>query len=53
MSDTGLTAPGITKPPRRYDVTITLDQDGHHPNPAKFAVGRPSRRHQPELPASS
>ena len=32
MSDTGLTVPGMTEPPRRYDVTITVDQDGgHHP----------------------
>jgi len=38
MSDTGLTVPGMTEPPRRYDVTITVDQDGHHPNPAAFAV---------------
>jgi hypothetical protein len=39
MSDTGLTVPGMTEPPCRYDVTITVDQDGgHHPNPAEFAV---------------
>ena len=39
MSDIRLTVPGMTGPPRRYDVTITVDQDGsHHPNPAKFAV---------------
>ena len=39
MSDTGLTVPGMTEPPRLYDVTITVDQDGgHHPNPAEFAV---------------
>jgi hypothetical protein len=39
MSDTGLTVPGMTEPPRRYDVTITVDRDGsHHPNPAEFAV---------------
>ena len=39
MSDTELTVPGMTEPPRRYDVTITVDQDGgHHPNPAEFAV---------------
>jgi len=30
MSDTGLTVPGMTEPPRRYDVTITVDQDGGH-----------------------
>ncbi len=29
----------MTEPPRRYDVTITVDQDGgHHPHPAEFAV---------------
>ena len=29
----------MTEPPRRYDVTITVDQDGgHHPEPAEFAV---------------
>jgi len=29
----------MTEPPRRYDITITVDQDdGHHPNPAEFAV---------------
>lgn len=39
MSDTGLTVPGMTEPPRRYDVTITVDQDSrHHPNPAEFVV---------------
>ena len=39
MSDTGLTVPGMTEPPRRYDVTITVDQDGgHHPSPAEFVV---------------
>jgi hypothetical protein len=39
MSDTGLTVPGMTEPPRQYDVTITLDRDGGHlPNPAEFAV---------------
>ena len=39
MSDTGLTVPGMTGPPRRYDVTITVDQDGgHHADPAEFAV---------------
>ena len=27
MSDTGLTVPGMTEPPRRYDVIITVDQD--------------------------
>ena len=39
QSDTGLTVPGMTEPPRRYDVTVTVDQDGgHHPGPAEFAV---------------
>ena len=39
MSDTGLTVPGMTEPPRRYDITITVDRDGgHFPNPAEFAV---------------
>ena len=29
----------MTEPPRRYDVTITVDQDdGHCINPAEFAV---------------
>ena len=39
MSDTGFTVPGMTEPPRRYDVTITVDRGGGHPpNPAEFAV---------------
>ena len=39
MSDIGLTVPGMTEPPHRYDVTITVDGDGGHPpNPAEFAV---------------
>ena len=39
MSDTELTVPGMTEPPHRYDVTITVDQDGgHHSNPSEFAV---------------
>ena len=39
MSHTGLTVPGMTELPRRYDVTITIDRDGgDHPNPAEFAV---------------
>jgi hypothetical protein len=39
MSDTGLTVPGMTELPRRYDVTITVDRDGgDHPNPAEFAA---------------
>jgi hypothetical protein len=28
----------MTELPRRYDVTITVDRDGDHPNPAEFAV---------------
>src|SRR5271165_4104382 len=39
MSDTGLTVRGMIEPPRRYDVTVTVDRDGRHPpNPAEFAV---------------
>jgi hypothetical protein len=39
MSDTGLTVPGMTELPRRYDVTITVDRDGGDPaDPADFAV---------------
>ena len=39
MLDTGLTVSGMTGPPRRYDITITVDRDGgYHPNPAGFAV---------------
>ena len=39
MSDTGLIGPDMTKPPRRYDVTITMDRDsGKLPNPAELAV---------------
>jgi hypothetical protein len=39
MSDTGLTVPGMTEPPRRYDITITVDRDGGHlPDPAGFAA---------------
>ena len=39
MSDTGLTVPGMTELPRRYDVTITVDRDGGDPaDPAEFAV---------------
>jgi hypothetical protein len=38
MSDTGLTVPGMTELPRRYDV-VTVDRDGGHPpNPAEFAT---------------
>ena len=52
MSDTGLTVPGMTGPPRRYDVTITVDQDGGHPSPVEFAVAA-QQGHRPERPASS
>ena len=39
MSDTGLTVPGMTELPRRYEVTVTVDRDGgHHPSSAEFAV---------------
>ena len=39
MTDTGLTVPGMTELPRRYNVTVTVDRDdGHHPNPAEFAA---------------
>ena len=39
MSDTGLTVPGMTELPHRYDVTITVDRDcGDHPDLAEFAV---------------
>jgi hypothetical protein len=39
MSDTGFTVPGMTEPPRRYDITITVDRDGGYlPNPAEFTV---------------
>jgi hypothetical protein len=31
--------PYITEPPRRYDVTAAMDQDGgHNPNSVEFAV---------------
>ena len=39
MSDTRLTVPDMIEPPRRYDVTVTVDRDGGHPpSPADFAV---------------
>jgi hypothetical protein len=39
MSDTEPTVPSMTEPPRRYDVTITVDRDGGHlPDPAEFAA---------------
>jgi hypothetical protein len=52
MSDTGLTVPGMTEPPRRYDITITVDRDdGYLPNPAGLP-SPPSRQHQPGAPPS-
>ena len=40
MSDTGLTVPGMTELPRRYDVTITVDRDGgYHPEPRRVRRG--------------
>ena len=39
MSDTGLTVSGMTEPPRRYDITITVNKNGDHlPNPAEFVT---------------
>ena len=39
MSDTGLIVPGMTEPPGRYDVTVTVARDGgSFPDPAEFAV---------------
>ncbi len=39
MSDTGLTASGMTEPPSRYDITVTVSRDGGTlPGPAEFAV---------------
>jgi hypothetical protein len=39
MSDTGLTVPGMTELPYRYDVTVTVDRhDSHLLNPAEFAL---------------
>jgi hypothetical protein len=37
--------PGMTEPPRRYDVTVTVSRDGGYlPDPAEFAVaaGQPA-----------
>jgi hypothetical protein len=58
MSDAGLTVPGMTELPRRYDVTVTVDRDsGHLPNPAEFAAAaeqaasaRSASAPSPELP---
>ena len=39
MSETGLTVPCMTEPPRRYGVTITVARDGGHlPDTAESAV---------------
>ena len=39
MSDTGLIVPGMTEPPNRYDVTVTVVRDGGFlPDPVEFAV---------------
>ena len=39
MSDTGLTVSGMTEPPSRYDVTVTVATDGGcGPDPSGFAV---------------
>lgn len=54
MSDTGLTVPNMTEPPRCYDVTITVDRDGsHHLNPTRLSsLWRTSGWHQPGRPVS-
>ena len=39
MSDSGLTVPGMTESPIRYDVTVTVARDsGYGPDPSEFAV---------------
>jgi hypothetical protein len=39
MSGAAHTVPGMDKPPSRYEVTIRVAKDdGHHPDPAAFAV---------------
>jgi hypothetical protein len=39
MSHITLTAPAMTKPPGRYDVTVRVGKDdGHSPDPAAFAA---------------
>ena len=43
MSDTGLTVPCMTEPPRRYDVTITVDRDSGHIPTQPSSPRRPSR----------
>ena len=47
MSDIGLTVSGMTKPPNRYHVTVTVARaSGYLPDPTEFAVAA-------ELAASS
>ena len=44
MSDTGLTVPYMTDPPRRYNVTITVNREGDHfMDPAEFAAAAKAR----------
>ena len=41
MSDTGLMVSGMTEPPHRHDVTVTVTRDNGYrpdPDPAEFAV---------------
>ena len=39
MSDTGLMVSGMTEPPIRYDVTVTVATDGGcGPDPSEFAL---------------
>jgi hypothetical protein len=39
MSDTGLMVSGMTEPPSRYDVTVTVATDGGcGPDPSRFAI---------------
>jgi hypothetical protein len=39
MSDTGLIVPGMTEPPNRYNVTVTVVRDGGFlPDPVELAV---------------
>ena len=38
MPDTGLTVSGMTGPPHRYDVTVTIARDGGYlPDPGEYA----------------
>jgi hypothetical protein len=40
MSYTGLTAPGMTEPPRHHNVTVIVEQDGgHHLKPCRVRRG--------------